>query len=70
MCSKPDEINNGGYKVEDVNFQDINHFKLSTIVHYACSKGYKMIGPSSIECLEGSRWSHHPPQCVPQQGLF
>ncbi|XP_060560040.1 P-selectin-like [Ruditapes philippinarum] len=66
-CPEPDDISHGGFKVDGVDFNDLTHFKLSTIVHYTCSEGYKMIGPSSIECLEGARWSHHPPQCVPLQ---
>lgn len=52
----------------DMDIQDAYQYKLSTVITYKCDTGYRLIGPSSIECVQGSQWSHHAPQCVTSQG--
>lgn len=66
MCSSPQEIRHGSFHIygSTLGVQDNFKYKLGTIITYECDTGYRLLGPPGIECLEGSRWSHHAPQCV------
>lgn len=70
MCPSPQEIMHGSYFIHGsgLDIQDAYQYKLSTVITYKCDTGYRLIGPSSIECVQGSQWSHHAPQCVTYQG--
>lgn len=37
-----------------------------SVVGFICEQGFRLVGESSITCLENGTWSNEPPQCLPQ----
>lgn len=67
VCAAPDQVRYGSYTFSGrLQTRDLGQYKLGSLVTYSCDVGFKLVGPATLECLEGSIWSHHPPQCIAQ----
>ena len=67
-CSPPQKIANGVFYLPSVD--TAYQYKLGSEITYKCSTGYKLKGTGTLVCLEGPKWSHYPPECLPEEGLL
>jgi hypothetical protein len=44
-------------------FSTNKHFLYGSVVQFACHRGYRILGVSSLICLENGSWSHPIPVC-------
>ncbi|XP_014638929.1 PREDICTED: P-selectin [Ceratotherium simum simum] len=45
----------------------IGNFSFNSECSFHCAEGYKLNGPSKLECLASGMWTNKPPQCVAAQ---
>ncbi|KAL5008310.1 hypothetical protein ScPMuIL_013891 [Solemya velum] len=64
-CAPPSEIAHG-YRISSISyFKDFTHrFYVGSRVEYKCYAGYRLLGPSFLECLSNNIWSDAAPYCL------
>ncbi|CAD7674592.1 unnamed protein product [Nyctereutes procyonoides] len=45
----------------------LGNFSFNSECSFYCTEGYKLIGPSKLECLASGTWTNKPPRCVATQ---